>query len=302
MLLLYIIKCGKRGGASRVDYSASTPCGGSPWVPSGQSKFANFESSLICNVLSFPPMCLTIPGNLTPDPAGWLLHLHKAQIHYNVRIFMNYTFAAVVILAASLFASSSLMVFGGAFDTSAQMTEPAGERGAITGHVSLAIYDQSGNVKAYSQSGNTIVNSGENCIAEKLFDVGIASTCYAEINNDRAYHGNSWYIGNFTAIVLGTGTGTATTEHGSVTGLVSASSTKKGIISVTQTSSGANPDAPESKSVTDIVATFTAGATTMFSEAGLLNNNDVVLAYHDMTDKIVNQHDSLAVTWTITVG
>ena len=224
---------------------------------------------------------------------------------------MNYTFAAVVILAASLFASSSLMVFGGAFDTSAQMTEPAGKPSAITGHVSLAIYDQSGNVKAYSQSGNTIVNSGENCISQELFivDHGCAlldpdpNNGSAEGDRLRGFADNRVNLGDtrYTLVSVGTGTAIPDNAHGSVTGLVSASSTKEGTVSFTA-STGTNPDAATSRSVTDITATFSPSATTIYTEAGLGNKNNAMFAYQDITDATVGSGGDLVITWSVSIG
>ena len=160
---------------------------------------------------------------------------------------------------------------------------------ALLGHVTYTVYDENGSIKSYSQSDNTITNSGENCVAEYLFggDFGCTETAGAA----------------FDTILLGTGTPTATTAHGTSTGVVTPSVTQADLaVGVSQASSGAPPGAGASSAIAVVETTFT-GNTATFTEAALMaGSTGDILAYQNMADAVVTTGDSLKVTWTVTIG
>ena len=45
------------------------------------------------------------------------------------------------------------------------------------GHVSAVLKDSDGNIKAYIQADNTVVNRGRDCAADLVFDTGILEDC-----------------------------------------------------------------------------------------------------------------------------
>ena len=221
---------------------------------------------------------------------------------------MNYRLAAVMAVMGVSLGVGFLVFSGAAMNSSAQASELSNNQGAITGHVSLAIYDQLGNIKAYSQSDNTIVNSGKNCISQKLFAVDHGCSLNGSRQTNAIFNAalDTEYQDRFTIIAVGTGsTLPAASAHGTVTGLVATSATKTlSGGSLSQTSTGADPAAVASASVTDIVATFSNSGTNdiTYTEAGLFNKNNVMFAYQDITDAILSDGDSLTVTWSITIG
>ena len=55
-------------------------------------------------------------------------------------------------------------------------TTPTASLGYI-GHVSVFLKDSDGNIKAYRQGDNTVVNAGRDCASSLLFDTGLGVDC-----------------------------------------------------------------------------------------------------------------------------
>lgn len=192
--------------------------------------------------------------------------------------------AGVSLLGGSLFAYSEFTTFG--YDNNANIMESS----FIGGHVTLAVYDQFGNMKSYRQFDNAIVNDGENCIAEYLFGVAHA-TCTLGATPD------------FLTIALGTGVPIVAGSFGTAT-IQTPDTEKVGTAAITQTSTGASEAAAASSSITTIIATFSPAATVTYRDVGLGNASALdLLAYQGLGDATINGGaDSLTVTWTITIG
>ena len=173
----------------------------------------------------------------------------------------------------------------------------------VSGQLTLELRDSEGNLKAYRQSDNVITRNGEDCAAKALFaparynagGVTSGSTCVGALTVP------------FSFIALGTGT-TAETNNDvdlqaqtAVSGLTIAS----GTVSFTNSTGGATT--ATGASVISIAKTFTAAAgPTTISEAGLFNGTTAstngIFAHKTFTGIVVNNGDSLAVTWTINIG
>ena len=68
---------------------------------------------------------------------------------------------AVVALGLGVFAISN------SFETNDLSTLNSGS--FMTGHLTLTATDENGNIKAYQQTDNVVINTADNCISEKIF-------------------------------------------------------------------------------------------------------------------------------------
>lgn len=200
----------------------------------------------------------------------------------------NRLIAMVAIVGASIF-GGSMYAIGGSF-VATDYTSINSSTG-ITGHVILTVYDEFGNIKHYSQSDNTIVNLGENCIAEYMFNVVTACTGTAVTNP-------------FNTIYLGSGTPTLTTAHGTVTVMATPRDTLEDLAPGITVSTGAPPGDAASDAEVTIETTFTGTART-YTEVALGNDDSPTpdfFAYQNMADATVGSSDSVKVTWVITIN
>ena len=71
-------------------------------------------------------------------------------------------------------------VFGlsvtGVFDENTIQPQFAKASGMLVGHAIIEAHDSEGNLIAYREADNEVVNSGENCVLKMLFDKGGPST------------------------------------------------------------------------------------------------------------------------------
>lgn len=193
-------------------------------------------------------------------------------------------------VVAGLFSSSTFDITG--IKSDAQTSASAA--GVITGHVTTTVTDSEGNIKAYRQSDNLIVNNGENCVSKMLFKGGGATGTGVCTGANTA---------GFNYIAIGNGTATPAdsnirlnstqTEPGLNTALL-------GTTTLTNATGGTEASA-------EISATFTNnGGTTTVSESGLFNGTDMstsgMFARQTFTGISMNNGDSLTVEWTVNIG
>jgi hypothetical protein len=196
-----------------------------------------------------------------------------------------------LVAVAGLFGST---IFG---LTGAKSTETGTEATALmSGHVVTTLTDEYGNVKAYRQSDNIIVNGGEQCAAKLLFQgsTGAAGTSVCTGANTAGYR----------IIAIGTGTGAAgETNVGLGTARTDGALAPK-MGSVTWTNSTGSP----SRTVVVLSTTFTndSGGTVAVAESGLFNSTSVntggMFARQQFSAVNMNQNDQLTVTWTVNIG
>jgi len=149
------------------------------------------------------------------------------------------------------------------------------------GHIELVLTDADGNIKAYRQTDNLIVNNGVYATSDKLFGTSLA------VNEQ-----------TFTLVGVGSGIIAPTINNNDVGGQISSKKTGT-VTSVTGSSTGAQ-----------IQAFFGAGklkngsGTIAITEAGLFDSltNASGLMYARQTFTAINagSADSLTVTWSIT--
>lgn len=151
----------------------------------------------------------------------------------------------------------------------------------IMGHVTVVVTDPNGNIKAYRQMDNIVVNVGETCTGARMF--GTTATQCAN-------------LGLFNYIGIGTNSAAEDATH---TGLQTETNTRQQDLTNTLTNS-TGPGATSSLS-----GTFAFTGSAGIQESGLF---DASTGGHMFARKLISpavnviSGDSLTVTWTITTG
>ena len=149
----------------------------------------------------------------------------------------------------------------------------------FVGHITLTAVDEDGNIIAYRQTDNTIINTGDDCILEEIF--GALTVC-DDNGND------------FTNIHIGTNTASFTETS---TGLGTFFASSAGTVGSTVTASAL------SGASTTISTTFFDVSTTI-EEAALQNSilsASDVLALQQFTGIVLGPNDDLTIDWTVTI-
>ena len=211
------------------------------------------------------------------------------------------TFALVAGLLGSnvLSADSSVLV---------QNDKSSQDGVGIMGHVTTIVQDSNGNIKAYRQGDNAVVNNGKNCVAKYVFAAG--STRGAASSAGTLCAGA--LTAPFTAIAIGNGSSTvtaATTDY-RLTKEVGGNGLDRQLGTVTWTNATASASA-----ITLIQATFGPwtgvgpSATTVIQEAGLFNsttNNSTtggMFAHLPISSPpTLNPGDSVTIKYTVNIG
>ena len=174
------------------------------------------------------------------------------------------------------------------------------EGSPIYGHVTIVHSDPEGNILSYIQTDNAVTNQGKDCAVEHIFSAagGLANNnCVAATAND-----------NFD--VIGLTNGQSFPFDANATSLNGVELTLNGLAAVAGTVSGnaaalgTDYTASTSGAIVDIANTFTATADAQGVDGAILYNaaKDSVFAAKEFTAVTLNNLDTLAVTWTITLG
>jgi hypothetical protein len=167
----------------------------------------------------------------------------------------------------------------------------------LTGHITLVATDSNGNIKAYRQTDNLVVNNGADCVVKLLFGGGstrgIASgtgtTCKGDLTTP------------FNVIAIGTsGTAEAATDRHLGAEILAA--TDAGLArtagAITYTS-----NATSGTAATTISNQFTASTSQGIQESGLFNSTTVstggLFAHKTFSQINLVSGDKLTVTWTV---
>lgn len=166
-----------------------------------------------------------------------------------------------------------------------------GSIGMVLGHVTITVYDEDGNIKKYIQGDNLLMNEGENCIAEDLFDIGTSALC------DGTEH-------LFSDVLIGTSN---QGEDATQTALTEVLRTNTSATVVITSTAGVG----STFAVITITSTFTDPANTagtVINEAALMDLaptggvGDILLARDIFAAATLGTSDDIVVTWTITIG
>jgi len=164
----------------------------------------------------------------------------------------------------------------------------------IFGHITLTATNPDGKIISYIQTDNLIVNRGENCVAESLFNV--------TTNGDDACIGKGITEDGFTFIAIGNGTVAVAANDTKLAEEVQrtqASDSDR----VVEDSKGTDP---ASKAIVTMKAVFTAGEDLDIDESGIFDaaGEDAgnMLARKTFTAISLAKDDKLTVEWKIEIG
>ena len=189
---------------------------------------------------------------------------------------------------------------GANFVTDSEMTEQEkfnamSGSSPIYGHVTVIHSDPDGNILSYAQTDNLVANDGKDCMAELIFGGTAGAACdgtASVFNTIVLFNGQS-----FPAEMNATGLLTVDIDAAGL-------AITDGVATPTENTAASGTDYTDGAgSQSDIAVTFTAGATQTVDGAALFNDNDnSVLAGQTFASVTLNSLDTLAVTWTITLG
>jgi len=178
----------------------------------------------------------------------------------------------------------------------------------MMGHITLTATDQDGNILSYIQTDNVIVNVGENCVAESMFNVTTNSATQpcAGIGTQTVPNAanNGVADGGFTYIAIGTGS----IGLGSEGQTNSTLNTELDRIKDNSTSvNAAEGTGVNSAAVVTISEVFTATGISTVNESGLFDSkllvgNNNMLARQVFTGIPLTAGDKLTVEWEVTIG
>lgn len=204
-------------------------------------------------------------------------------------------------LALSAVMIVAIGLTGANFVTGSEMTEQEKinayvDSAPVYGHITIVHSDPDGNILSYIQTDNVVTAQGKNCMAEQIFGE-IGASC-ATANT--AFSS----IGLFGAAEAFANTDTAASLSAAV--LTNASFTGLGIASDTTVSENTAASGATGATI-DIVELFTAGTgvtSKTVDGAGLYNSGlDALFAGQSFGAAVVlNDADTLSVTWSITLG
>lgn len=177
---------------------------------------------------------------------------------------------------------------------------------SLIGHVTTIVTDANGNIKAYRQTDNTVVNNGKDCVTKLLF--GGSAT--------RGAAGTGTCVGAitqpFNVIAVGNGTGTVTPATTDIRLAKEAGGGTTGLARQTGTITYTNATGTASSTVL-IQATFgplsgQRASGTQITESGLFNSTSDnsttggMFAHQGISSIALNNGDSLTIKWTINTG
>jgi len=172
----------------------------------------------------------------------------------------------------------------------------------MMGHITFTATDQDGNILSYIQTDNVIVNVGENCVAESIFDV---TTGGPDLCNGAGTHasGNGVAEGGFRFIAIGNGSAAVGTEAEDDTAL---NMERFRITANTTAVTNSTGTSAASKAVVTLTGIFNANATTTINESGIFDKamaaDENMLARQTFTGIPLTVGDKLTVEWEITIG
>jgi len=199
----------------------------------------------------------------------------------------------------------------GVFDDNNVTTTSNTVNGLMMGHLVVEAHNEAGELVAYRQSDNEVVDDGEQCILKMLFatsgqteagrgEYASTTACTGALTNawDVIAIGTDTTAAADTQVILGNETGSGTNNAAGMPGLERGTATTKTWTNGT--------GATTTKIV--LSKTFTNGSTesATIAESGLFNStsNDTngMLARQTFTGVALSNGDSITITWTFTVG
>jgi|SRR5690348_1129714 len=163
----------------------------------------------------------------------------------------------------------------------------------IQGHITLVATDPNGNIKAYRQTDNIVVNTGADCVTRLLFGGNSAGR--------GAGSGTTTCVGTLTQPWTVIGIGTGTTAEAATDKALQTELSGNGLTRVAGTVTYTNATTGTSAAI--ITNQFTSTTTAAVTESGLFNSTTVsgsgMFAHKVFTAINLVSGDKLTVTWTV---
>lgn len=220
---------------------------------------------------------------------------------------LGIVFAVAIGLGMTLTNAFSVPLFSAAYNE-ANSESPMG----MYGHLTLIARDADGTILRYIQSDNTIVNVGENCVAELLFDVDTTGTNGCDDSSGATTGGFGATPDGFTFIAVGdnaTGIASPTLQsEETAIGLTLENTTSTMVRKDVTTPGITQSSGTSSSAVVVLSADFTSeGGTSDVDESGLFDDvttggDENMFARQTFSNVRLSAGDVLTVEWTITIG
>ena len=210
----------------------------------------------------------------------------------------------IVLVAALAVTSGGLgLSLTGVFDDDGVIAQSNTATGLMMGHLTVEAHDEGGDLIAYRQTDNEVVDDGEQCILKMLFATTDSTA------GRGGYTGTSACTGALTGAwdVISIGTGTTAAADTQVL-LVNETSTSKGLERGTATTKTWTNGTGATTTKLVLSKTFTSDSPRAhtIAESGLFNSTSVdangMLARQVFTGVALSDGDSITITWTFTVG
>ena len=216
--------------------------------------------------------------------------------------------STIVALVAALAVTSGGLGLSltGVFDDGNVITASNTANGLLMGHLTVEAHNDLGELIAYRQTDNEVVDEGEQCILKMLFKDGAnrggsgTGACTGALTTgwdviaigDNNESSGGWNSATDTQYNLGNETAT-------MTGLERATAT-------TKTWTNGSGTSTATQVVLAKTFTYNGGSTPAIGESGLFNSTTIagsgMLARQVFTDVSLSDGDSITVTWTFKVG
>ena len=191
----------------------------------------------------------------------------------------------------------------GVFDDDNVIAQSNTATGLMMGHLTVEAHDEGGDLIAYRQTDNEVVDDGEQCILKMLFATTDSTAGRGGYTSTTACTGA--LTGAWDVISIGTGT-TAAADTQVL--LVNETSTSNGLERGTATTKTWTNGTGATTTKLVLSKTFTSDSPRAHAigESGLFNSTTAdangMLARQTFTDVSLSNGDSITITWTFTVG
>ena len=225
----------------------------------------------------------------------------------------------IALVAALAVTSGGLgLSLTGVFDNDGVIAQSNTATGLMMGHLTVEAHDEMGDLIAYRQTDNEVVDDGEQCILKMLF----ATTSNVANSDGRGEYTSTGaggctgaLTGAWDVIAIGTdndngnyATGTAAATVDTLVLLGNETSTSVGLERGTATTKTWTNGTGATTTKLVLSKTFTSDSPRAHAigESGLFNGTAVdtngMLARQTFTDVSLSDGDSITITWTFTVG
>ena len=201
----------------------------------------------------------------------------------------------------------------GVFDDDSVIAQSNTATGLMMGHLTVEAHNDGGDLIAYRQTDNEVVDDGEQCILKMLFATTDSTAGRGGYTSTTACTGA--LTGAWDVIAIGTdndngsyATGTAAATVDTLVLLGNETSTSNGLERGTATTKTWTNGTGATTTKLVLSKTFTSDSPRAHAigESGLFNSTTAdangMLARQTFTDVSLSDGDSITITWTFTVG